>query len=218
MQYYGQGLQDKFVCNILKQKQNGYFIEIGSNHPLHTNNTFILENKYNWKGLMIDYSNEFVELYKSVRPNSIYIIQDATTINYKNLFEINNLPLNIDYLQIDLEVNNRSTLTTLEIFDKEIFDNYKFATITFEHDIYLGNFFDTREKSREILKNRGYVCVFKDINFKKNPEMVWEDWYVHSDLVDMEYINRLILHNTNNYKDNNITGKAISFEDINYDI
>ena len=78
---------------------------------------------------------------------STHIINDATTINYKNIFEINNTPIEIDYLQIDLEVSNRSTLTTLEILDNDIFDKYKFATITFEHDIYTGNYFDTRQKS-----------------------------------------------------------------------
>ena len=36
------------------------------------------------------------------------------------------MPLKIDYLQIDLEVNNRSTLTTLELLDAQVFDNYKF--------------------------------------------------------------------------------------------
>jgi len=218
MQYYGQGLQDKFVCNVLKEKQNGYFIEIGSNHPIIDSNTYLLENKYNWKGIMVEYSKEFIELYKIHRPNSIYIIQDATLINYKDIFESNNLPLNMDYLQIDLEVINRSTLTTLEILDQDIFDKYKFATITFEHDIYVGDYFETRTKSRKILKNRGYIRVFEDLNFKFHPEIVWEDWYVHPDLVNMEYINKLISHNIDNYKDNYITGKTISFEDINYDI
>ena len=60
-------------------------------------------------------------------------------IDYKNLFETNNVPLNIDYLQIDLEVTDGSTLTTLKKLDREIMDNYKFAIITFEHDIYHTN-------------------------------------------------------------------------------
>ncbi len=53
-------------------------------------------------------------------------------------------PKNIDYLQIDLEVCNRSTLTTLELLDNTIFNEYKFATVTFEHYIYASDRFNTR--------------------------------------------------------------------------
>jgi hypothetical protein len=68
-----------------------------------------------------------------------------------------------------------------------------FATITFEHDIYTGNYFDTQNISRKILTDRGYVLVFPNVS------LLWlgtyaqfEDWYVHPDLVDMNYINHII--------------------------
>lgn len=41
--------------------------------------------------------------------NSIHIINDASKINYNDMFKINNFPFNIDYLSLDLEVNNGST-------------------------------------------------------------------------------------------------------------
>lgn len=163
---------------------------------------------------MVEYDSSFLNLYKIHRPNSIHVINDATKVNYLQILKDNKFPTNIDYLQIDLDVNNRSTLTTLELFDKTVFDEYKFATITFEHDIYNGNFFDTREKSRQILKNRGYISVFPDVLFKDN--IVFEDWYVHPNLVDMEYINKLIKNNISNYVHHNITGKSINYQNINY--
>ena len=213
--YFSQACQDKFVLNILKEKKNGFFLEIGSAHPIHTNNTYTLERNYDWKGIMVEYDHSFLDLYKEHRPNSIHIINDATKVDYKHIFEINNMPTEMDYLQIDLDVNNRSTLTTLEILDNDIFDKYKFATITFEHDIYTGNYFDTREKSRQIFAKRGYVCVFKDIH-NTSLSIVFEDWYVHPDLVDMEYINKLIQNNMVNYEHNPITEKSIDCVKINY--
>ena len=213
--YLGQAQQDKFVLNVLKEKKNGYFLEIGSNHPININNTYLLETKYDWKGIMVEYDESFLDLYKIHRPNSIHIINDATKVDYKNIFEINNMPNEMDYLQIDLEVSNRSTLTTLEMLDSQIFDTYKFATITFEHDIYTGNAFDTREKSREIFNKRGYVCVFEDIN-NKSIVFPYEDWYVHPDLVDMNYINNLIENNKKYNVDHSFTGKTINWEDIQY--
>ena len=213
--YFGEAGQDKFVLNVLNEKKNGFFLEIGSMEPIHVNNTYILEKNYNWKGIMIEISEDYLTLYKEHRPNSIHIINDATKIDYKNLFEINNMPMEMDYLQIDLNVDNRSTLTTLEILDNDIFDKYKFATITFEHDIYTGNYFNTRENSRQIFDKRGYICVFKDV-CANDKIRSFEDWYVHPDLVDMEYINKLILDNISNYVSNSITEKSINPQDIKY--
>ena len=188
MNYYSQAGQDKFIINILKEKQNGFFLEIGSSNPIHDNNTFLAESQYNWKGIMIELCENVLPLYKEHRPNSIWVINDATKIDYSKLFTENNVPLNIDYLQIDLEESNGSTLQTLQKLDDEILNKYTFSTITFEHDIYWSNSFNTRKISREIFEKRGYVCVFKDVCHFGNP---FEDWYIHPDFVDMEYVNKL---------------------------
>lgn len=191
-----QASQDLFVLWALKNKTNGTFLEIGSNDPVTINNTYLLETDYNWSGIMVEYNPMYKPLYELKRPNSKHIIQDATTINYPD--HLSSFPKDIDYLQIDLEVENRSTLTTLEVLDKTVFDTYRFATVTFEHDIYRGDFFDTRERSREIFQKRGYVLVFPDV---ANEAAVFENWYVHPDLVDMNHILPFKQTKSMNYKD-----------------
>jgi hypothetical protein len=90
----------------------------------------------------------------------------------------------MDYLQINLNVDNRSTLDTLELLDQTVFDNTKFATVTFKHDIYTGDYFNTREKSIEIFAKRGYKLVFPDVSVHFNGDYrMFEDWYVHPDLI-----------------------------------
>jgi len=212
----GQAEQDKFVLNVLKEKRNGYFLEIGSNHPININNSFLLETKYDWKGIMVEYNPSFLPLYKMYRPNSIHVINDATIIDYKSVFENNSVPSIFDYLQIDLEANNGSTIKTLEKLDNEIFDAYKFATVTFEHDIWHTNFDNTRLKSRDIFKKRGYVSVFEDVN--NGFDYPYEDWYVYPELVDMDYISNLIEINKKNYVDHPVTGKTIDWKFIQYNI
>ena len=70
------------------------------------------------------------------------------------------------------------------------------------------------EKSREIFEKRGYICVFKDINNKGvNP---YEDWYVHPDLVDMNYIKILKDNNNKNYVNDLITQKSLNWQNIQY--
>jgi hypothetical protein len=214
--YNGQAEQDKFVLNILKQKTDGFFLEIGSNHPININNSFTLEKNYNWKGIMVEYEKSYLPLYQTVRPNSIHVIQDATQVDYLAVLDRLSPPnREMDYLQIDLEADNGSTIQTLEKLDAEVFDSYKFATITFEHDVYHTNKYNTRAKSREILKKRGYFCVFEDIH-NITPDTVYEDWYVYPELVDMNYVNELVSKNVNRYVSNNITGKSINWKDIVY--
>jgi hypothetical protein len=187
-----------------------------------------------------------ISLDKQTRLNSNYVIGDAVGIDYKSLLQHYNFPNHIDYLQIDLEPGNLSTLNTLSNLNDTIFDDYKFATVTFEHDIYHVNNMDdpyyiTREESRKIFKQRGYVRVLSDVNndgwvnLQKRRERLengevldtqispektgmypFEDWYVHPDLVDMEYINKFIDKNEKNYLQDNLCGSTINFLAIEY--
>ena len=212
MNFNGQILQDKYVLTMLNYKNNGYFIEVGSNDPININNTYNLEKHFNWRGIMIEYDDKWLEYYKVNRQNSIHIINDATKIDYKTLFNTYQVPFNVDYLQIDLEVKNGSTLETLKKFDDEIFNKYKFATVTFEHDIYEAPSM-TRTQSREIFLNRGYYNVLSDVSNENNP---FEDWYVHPDLVDMNIVRSFQDKNLHKYKQHPRSGTAISYTDIEF--
>jgi len=218
MSYFrGQAEQDKFVLQTLGFKRNGTFLEIGSNNAIEINNTYVLEHEYDWRGIMIEYDSKWLPQYKVHRPKSIHVIQDATTIDYKKLLDSSGLPKAFDYLQIDLEVNNRSTLTVLEKLDAEVLDTYTFSTVTFEHDIYRGNFFDTRKVSRDIFERRGYIRVFGDI-CNRESKYPYEDWYVHPDHVDMDYISELRKRNEENYKSSSIIGSSLGWDSIVYPI
>jgi hypothetical protein len=213
--YTRQAEQDKFILHILKEKYNGTFVEIGSNDPIEINNTYLLERTYDWRGIMIDMEAKYLPLYKTHRPKSHHLIADATTVDYARLFTEASMPAKIDYLQIDLEATNLSSLKALECLDKQVMDSYTFATVTFEHDVYFTRLGNTRERSREIFARRGYIRVFEDIH-NQDPQYVYEDWYVHPDLVDMDYVRRLQAQNASVYVPNPITGKSINWADIQY--
>ena len=215
--YNGQAEQDKFVCNVLNNKVSGCFVEVGSNHPIKISNTYKLEHELSWTGLMLEYRrNEFEQLYKEHRPNSTYIFGDAQQHDYVDLFESNKLPLNIDYLQLDIEPAPK-TLNVLKILDSSIMDLYKFAVITFEHDFAYDRDNEVRIQSRHILMDRGYDLVFPDIH-NEEPKWVYEDWYVHPELVDMEYIKYLKSNNQDNYITNPflVIERSLDWKDIIY--
>ena len=184
-----QASQDIFVARMTGYKRNGYFLEIGSNHPVTTNNTYMLESSLGWSGILVEYDKRFGPMYEKQRPTSQYIINDARRIDYAKALE--SYPSNLDYLQIDLDADNRSTLDVLELLDKTVFQRHKFATVTFETDIYRGDFFNTRSQSREIFKSRGYQLIFPDVKvFWEGDYKPFEDWYVHPDLVNPELITK----------------------------
>ncbi len=200
MNSQSQASQDKFVLSVLKNKLNGTFLEIGSNHPIAGNNTYLLESEFGWRGVLIEFDPAFEPLYSSLRQNSIYQINDARFVDYESILE--NFPTDMDYLQIDLDVDNKSTIDTLELLDKTVFYKTRFATVTFEHDIYRGNYFNTREKSREIFKKHGYELVFPDVSVVfQGQDCVFEDWYVHPDLVDMQMMNAVRSDTSMNHED-----------------
>lgn len=186
MKSNSQAGQDIFVLSCLNYKRNGTFLEIGSNDPININNSYILEKEYGWSGIMIEYEPRFLPSYKIHRPKSTHVIADATKIDYRTYGA--SLPRHVDYLQIDLEVENTSTISTLRKIRDELMDTHTFATVTFEHDIYRGDFYNTRAESRHIFDSKGYVRVFSDV---KNKNSAFEDWYVHPDLVDMTYIDTI---------------------------
>ena len=125
---------------------------------------------------MVEYNTDFTDMYKFYRPNSVHVFDDARNIDYKRVLEENGFPHDMDFLQIDLHVENNSTMATLERLDRDIMDTYSFATICFEHDAYTGDKHDTRKRSREIFDRRGYVRIFPDVENM-------EDWYIHPRLI-----------------------------------
>lgn len=193
--YYSQAGQDQFVLFCLNRKTHGTFVEIGSNDPIQINNTFVLESEFQWSGLMVERDPAYLPKYKEKRPRSRHVIQDATTVRYDEEFTKSGFPPVIEYLTIDLDVRSQATIRCLRKLDNEVMATYKFAVVTFEHDIYRGNLFNrrkyfaTRKESREIFDKHGYVRVFSDV---RNVDHPYEDWYVHPAYVDMKRIGPFI--------------------------
>jgi FkbM family methyltransferase len=59
------------VENGLIPRENGFFIEIGANHPEKMSNTWYLENKLGYTGIAVD-PLPLVDLWTAVRPNTIF--------------------------------------------------------------------------------------------------------------------------------------------------
>ncbi len=56
-----QFLQDLFVISTLKFKRNGYFVEFGATDGVNLSNTHLLEQNFNWNGILAEPSRQYHE-------------------------------------------------------------------------------------------------------------------------------------------------------------
>jgi len=184
-QNYSQVLQDIAVLTLLDGKKNGTYLEIGSAKPFHGNNTALLEQDYDWKGVGIDFNENFVNDYKNSRKNKV-LCEDALKVDYEEILqEISPNSNIIDYLQLDIEPS-KNTFAALALLPLE---KYQFRFITYEHDHAIDVYKCCREKSRKYLEMFGYKLLINDIG--PNINYPFEDWYYHPDLVDKERVDML---------------------------
>lgn len=180
---YSQAFQDMFALSILDGKRNGTYVEIGGDHAVIISNTYLLETQFDWSGVSFEIDQSKVDEYNSLRENKC-ICADATTFDYKALFEERGFSKQIDYLQVDIEPSWQ-TLNALKALP---LDEYRFSVITYETDVYK-NGPDAGEEAMEILLSKGYELVVRNVANLHNP---YEDWYVDPQVVDPEIVKKFV--------------------------
>jgi hypothetical protein len=191
---YSQAYQDMFVLTMLNGKKEGTYLEIGAMDAVFINNTFLLESKFNWRGLSVDIDPASKSTFESNGRKNSFILGDALGVDYDKFFQENNFGTQIDFLQVDIEPQAQ----TLECLKKLPFDKYRFSVIAFETDFYdktvdpeesLRN----REESRSFLQSLGYELIVGNIAnvgpLGKDDLSPFEDWYVDPTVVSPELIN-----------------------------
>jgi len=54
IRWYSQARQDEVVAALLRNKKNGYFIDLAANDPIKISNTYALETHFGWRGLCME--------------------------------------------------------------------------------------------------------------------------------------------------------------------
>ena len=178
--YYSQCAQDEFVNKILNNKSTGFFIDIGSSHPVEMNNSYFFE-LLGWKGLCFDQLE--VANFSQIRKSKL-IVGDASQHDYDKLFIDENVPQIIDYLSLDVDE------FTLKVLERIPLQSYQFKVITIEHDWY--RFGDAlRSEQRKILTNAGYELLCADVDGTCEGKIFFEDWWVNPCFIKQETIRTL---------------------------
>ena len=171
---YSKHFQDMFVLACLDGKRKGTYLEIGAGNPFTHNNTALLETEFDWKGISIEWSAHLAYDFAQRRSNTI-INANALDIDFEDLLVKHCMENTIDFLQIDTDE------TSIQVLRNMPFHRYKFNVVQFEHDAYRLD--DAiRQEARQIMRDAGYEIVAQNISFR--PDVEYEDWFVHRDIID----------------------------------
>tara|TARA_A100001201_G_scaffold60084_1_gene57494 strand:+ start:242 stop:898 length:657 start_codon:yes stop_codon:yes gene_type:complete len=133
-----QSLQDFFVWKILKQKTNGYFLDIGAGtggipfdplNPGFYSNTYLLE-KQGWNGVCVDFDEPWCSQVSQYRENANVQCVDLMKTSINKVLENQQVPSYVDYLSFDVDDAQATVMKELD------FSKYKFGIITYEHNLF----------------------------------------------------------------------------------
>ena len=194
--------QDLFVLNELNFKKNGFFVEFGATNGINGSNTYLLENKFNWRGILAEPAKIF---YNELNKNRKCFIE--TNLVWKNsksrlLFHedfaggLSTIKKFIDHDTQIRKKNKEYILETISLNDLlvkynapkiidylsidtegsefNILNNFDFNKYKFRIITCEHNFTPNKNKIHKLLTKNGYV--------KKHSTLVSfvDDWYVYS--------------------------------------
>ena len=193
--------QDIFVLSETNFKQDGYFVEFGATDGITLSNTYLLETKFNWRGIVAEpLKSKYSELIK----NRTCHVEDLCVWSESGkVLEFNETP-NSDFSTInqfsssDFHIESRrggnifnvETISLYDLLEKynapryidylsidtegseyEILKNFDFEKYAFKVITCEHNHTEMRDKIFTLLTSNGYIRKFENLS-------QWDDWYV----------------------------------------
>lgn len=160
------------IVDYIFKKNNGIYIDVGCNHPVYNNNTYLL-NKKGWQGINIDIDKKSVQLFDLFRKKDLNInlavSSKKTELEYINFHEkspINMIKTNQNRNLHSLEKTKKIKSDTLDsIIEKSQFKDKKidFVSIDVEgHELEVIKGFNLKKYKPSII-----VIEFLDKSLKK---------------------------------------------------
>lgn len=208
MQYFSQSYsqlrQDLFVLNQLKFKKNAFFVEFGATNGINLSNTYLLEKKFNWNGILVEPAKVY---HKELTNNRNCFIEKKLV--WKNsgskliFIEASNNELSTikEYFKFDFHVRKKDkqyTVDTISLNDLlkkynapdiidylsidtegtefDILNNFNFNSYKFRVITCEHNYSSNRDKIFSLLSSNGYKRIMSNIS-------QFDDWYINSSII-----------------------------------
>lgn len=127
----GEPLESK-LDKLFKNKENGFFIELGANDGLFQSNSAFFEKSRKWSGILIEPSIVGYELCIKNRPNSICFNYACVSNDFKDDFVYGDFQNNNPMASINSERSCSNTLIQVKAITLEkLLDSQKITTIDF---------------------------------------------------------------------------------------
>tara|TARA_B100000900_G_scaffold379458_1_gene364377 strand:+ start:370 stop:1125 length:756 start_codon:yes stop_codon:yes gene_type:complete len=194
--------QDLFVLNELNFKKNGFFVEFGATNGINSSNTYLLEDKFNWRGILAEpakiFHNELIKNRKChIETNLIWKNSKSKLLFHEDF--AGGISTIKKFINHDTQIRRKKkeyileTISLNDLLEKynapKIIDYLSIDTEGSEFDI-LYNFDFNKHKFRVITcehnfnknKNKIYKLLTKNGYIKKHSNLVSfvDDWYVYS--------------------------------------
>ena len=182
-------------------KENGFFVEFGAVDGLYMSNTYILEKRFNWNGILAEPGRNWHESLKENRDVIIdtgcvwkksgeeLIFNDTKELGFSTIDNFTSSDhhkrrrkegekykvktISLEDLLIKHNAPNTIDYLSIDTEGSEfsIFENFNFEKYKFRVISVEHNFTEMREKIYKLLKQKGYIRKLKDLS-------QWDDWYV----------------------------------------
>lgn len=183
---YSQFGQDKWVCEYLNNKRNGYFLDIGAYDGVKLSNTYYMEKELGWNGILVEPQPDQFSKLTSVRKshaeqacivpkdgpvelilndmcsgvNAEYTDDDTKGIN--SVCSVNGITFDTLFKRYNTPKIIDYMSLDIEGGEYEVlktfpFENYSIRVITVEHNAHLGKKNQIkRENIYNLLTSKGY--------------------------------------------------------------
>ena len=188
---YSFNAVDLIIDYIFKNKNNGFYLDVGSQHPISNNNTYLLF-KRGWSGINIDLDKKNIDLFNTARPNDINLnLAISSDVAEKKLyFYHDKSPINtLDKVVSDFQTSTvkkikRIKTTTLNIALQNLKFNNKIDYMNLDvegHEMDIFKAFDLSLYKPSIISVEFLDLDMKCLEFKNNDlqRIVNSDLYKH---------------------------------------
>ena len=200
---YSFNAVDLIVNYIFKNKNNGFYLDVGSQHPISNNNTYLLYKK-GWSGINIDLDKKNIDLFKIARPKDInlnYAISDTKGVTdlffYHESSPINTLNRQVSSYQRATvkEIKKVKTFTLNYILNKLNFDKQiDYMNLDVEgFELKVLNGFDIQKYKPKVISVEYLDLKMKKLEFKNNniENLLDSELYKYFKTNDYNFVNWL---------------------------
>ena len=130
---YSQDQEDLFINDYFKEKDNGFYIDIGCYHPIKYSNTALLYNK-GWQGINIDMNQTSIDLFNILRKRDKNICAAISNTSVETTQYFDHLFSPINTLDKKFSVIASKKFSIRKQTEKKIY-TYKFNQIIQKYNI-----------------------------------------------------------------------------------